>query len=260
MRSSLSSIQCCGGDIHAPEASKRDRSTTGPASPTATLLCSRTPVLIARLTRIRSSQVRNEERPAKPSIPRSTPIQVSCTTSSATAALETYERGQAQHCGVMARDERHERLLLACAQPRDELSVLVHRGRGAGFAKRHAEHGDQRDQAHAHSWGSDTGLGAQVIPFIRRRAGYGAGIDAATCVAWLLLAADDPPSTAVARLAATPRRVVALIADLLGDGSGHSTFSPPSNTAVYVLFAGREFLRIATFTLDFPLSRKTINA
>ena len=88
-RSSLSSTQCWGGDIHAPDASNRARSTTGPASPTARVRCSRTPVLVARLTRIRNSHVRNDERPAKPSIPRSTPTHVSCTTSSATAWLET---------------------------------------------------------------------------------------------------------------------------------------------------------------------------
>jgi hypothetical protein len=53
------------------------------------LRCSRTPVLRARLTRIRKSHVLNEERPAKPSIPRSTATHVSCTTSSAIALLAT---------------------------------------------------------------------------------------------------------------------------------------------------------------------------
>src|ERR1700761_6840050 len=88
-RSSLSSTQWRGGDIQAPAASKRERSTAGPASPIGRLRASPMPVLLARLTRIWSSQVLKEERPANPSSPRSTATQVSCTTSSATAVLGT---------------------------------------------------------------------------------------------------------------------------------------------------------------------------
>ena len=55
----------------------------------ATLRASRAPAVRARLTRIASSQVRSDERPSKRSMPRSTPSQVSWTTSSATARLET---------------------------------------------------------------------------------------------------------------------------------------------------------------------------
>ena len=58
---------------------------------------------------------------------------MSCTTSSATAVLDTNERGQPQHRGVMARDELHERLLVAGAQSRHQLGVLVDR---AGVARR----------------------------------------------------------------------------------------------------------------------------
>ena len=93
-RSSASSIQCRGGDIHAPPSSKRAASTAAPASATATLRRSRTPVLRARLTRIRNSQVLIDERASKRSMPRSTATHVSCTTSSAIASLGTNERAR----------------------------------------------------------------------------------------------------------------------------------------------------------------------
>jgi len=72
-----------------PVSSNRDGSTAGSGSPTGTLRRSRAPVVLARFTRIRSSQVRNEERPSNPPSPRSTPSHVSWTTSSATATLGT---------------------------------------------------------------------------------------------------------------------------------------------------------------------------
>ena len=79
------------GAAQPPAASKRDWSTAGSAVPIAMLRRSRSPVVLARLTRMRNSQVRNEERSSKPPMPRTTPIQVSWTTSSATARLGTNE-------------------------------------------------------------------------------------------------------------------------------------------------------------------------
>ena len=87
--SSVRSIQCSGGALHAPAPSNRAWSTTGPMSSTATLRRSRLPAVLAWLIRMRNSHVRTDERPSKPSSPRSTPTQVSWTTSSATARLGT---------------------------------------------------------------------------------------------------------------------------------------------------------------------------
>ncbi len=53
---------------------------------------SRVPVVLARLTRMRNSHVRTEERPSNRLMPRSTPTQASWTTSSATARLGTSEQ------------------------------------------------------------------------------------------------------------------------------------------------------------------------
>jgi hypothetical protein len=47
---------------------------------------------MARLATIRSSQVLNDERPWKRSMPRTTASHDSCTTSSATASVRTYMR------------------------------------------------------------------------------------------------------------------------------------------------------------------------
>ena len=72
-RSSASSIQCSGGSAQPPAPSNRAGSTAGPgigdrrrcAAPVL-------PVVLARLTRMRNSQVCSDERPSKPSRPRST--------------------------------------------------------------------------------------------------------------------------------------------------------------------------------------------
>ena len=54
------------------------------------------------LVRIRNVQVRSDERPSKPSIPRSTASQASCTTSSALASVETWLRATRVMSGVQA--------------------------------------------------------------------------------------------------------------------------------------------------------------
>ena len=63
----------------------------GSGSATGTLRCSLLPVVLARFTRMRNSQVLSDERPSKFSSPRNTASQVSWTTSSATARLGTNE-------------------------------------------------------------------------------------------------------------------------------------------------------------------------
>jgi hypothetical protein len=60
---------------------------------------SRSPRVFAMFVRIRNIQVLSDERPSNRSIPFSTPIQVSCTTSSATAALGTYMRATRRSAG-----------------------------------------------------------------------------------------------------------------------------------------------------------------
>ena len=86
-----------GGESQVPPPSNRDADTaaslslTASVSPTAMVRRSRAPAVLARLTRIRNSQVRKEERPSNPPMPRSTPTQVSWTTSSATATFGTNE-------------------------------------------------------------------------------------------------------------------------------------------------------------------------
>ena len=87
--SSTCSAQGSGGACQVPPASKQEASTTGPMSSTGKLRRSRTPALMARLTRMRNSQVRNDERRSNRPMPRRTPIQASWTTSSATAPLGT---------------------------------------------------------------------------------------------------------------------------------------------------------------------------
>src|SRR6516162_8178467 len=91
IRSSASSIQCSGGADHAPSGLKGDASTTGPASATGMVRCSRLPVVRARLTRMVNIHVRSDALPWKAGRPRSTASQVSWTTSSATARLGTNE-------------------------------------------------------------------------------------------------------------------------------------------------------------------------
>ena len=73
------------GLAHAPLASKR--STTSSSGRPARR--SRSAVECARLSRIRNSQVLNDDRPSNRSTPRTTAIQVSWHTSSATARLPT---------------------------------------------------------------------------------------------------------------------------------------------------------------------------
>ena len=91
IRLSAASIQCSGGSAQPPSPPNRDGSTAGSGSATGTLRCSLLPVLLARFTRMRNSQVFSDERPSKFSRPRSTASQVSWTTSSATARLGTNE-------------------------------------------------------------------------------------------------------------------------------------------------------------------------
>jgi len=57
-----------------------------------TALFSRAPWLLAWFVRIEKIHVPSAERPSKRSIPATTAIQVSCTTSSATASEATYVR------------------------------------------------------------------------------------------------------------------------------------------------------------------------
>src|SRR5712691_2063977 len=91
IRLSAASIQCSGGSAQPPSPPNRDGSTAGSGSATGTLRCSLLPVLLARFTRMRNSQVFSDERPSKFSRPRSAASQVSWTTSSATARLGTNE-------------------------------------------------------------------------------------------------------------------------------------------------------------------------
>ncbi len=85
--------------------SKRSGSTAGaprsvPASEAnGRLLPSRCPRVLAMLVRIRKIHVRSDDRPSKLSRPRSTPSQVSWTTSSATARLETNMRATRSMAG-----------------------------------------------------------------------------------------------------------------------------------------------------------------
>jgi len=65
-------------------------STSAPASAeNGTERASRTARVLARLATMRCSHVPSEERPSKRSMPRRTPSQASCTTSSATARSPT---------------------------------------------------------------------------------------------------------------------------------------------------------------------------
>src|SRR4051812_6516014 len=81
-----------------PPSWNRAGSTEGSCSPPSassaengTLRRSRTPLVLARLTRMRKIHVFRDERPSKRSIPLSTPSQVSCTTSSACSFVATYD-------------------------------------------------------------------------------------------------------------------------------------------------------------------------
>jgi hypothetical protein len=112
-RSSASSTQRSGGVAQWPVASNRDRSTAGPASPIATLRRSRAPAVRARFTRIANIQVLTDERPSNPPMPRSTPSQVSWTTSSATAMLGTYPAARES----IAAWWRRTRVTKACSSP-----------------------------------------------------------------------------------------------------------------------------------------------
>ena len=64
-------------------------SSAAASAANGTLRRSRSPPRIATLVRMRKIQVFSDERPSKPSMPRITAIQVSCTISSATARLGT---------------------------------------------------------------------------------------------------------------------------------------------------------------------------
>ena len=85
--------------------------------------------VFARLTRMRKTHVLSDERSSKESIPRSTPIHVSWTTSSATAAEPTNERASRYERRVEAVDEVDEHALVGGAQRGYE--VLWRRRRGA---------------------------------------------------------------------------------------------------------------------------------
>src|SRR5690348_4064061 len=95
IRPSAASIQCSGGSAQPPAPSNRAGSTAGSGSATGTLRCSLLPVVRARFTRIRNTQVFSDERPSNPSRPRSTASQVSWTTSSATARFGTNDAARA---------------------------------------------------------------------------------------------------------------------------------------------------------------------
>src|SRR6266480_1845364 len=91
-----------GGDDQEPASRvpswKRDGSTDGSfssVSPSSeekgTLRRSRTPLVLARLTRMRKIHVFRDERPSNRSIPLRTPNHVSWTTSSASSFVATYD-------------------------------------------------------------------------------------------------------------------------------------------------------------------------
>ena len=95
-RQSNGSVDQCPSDSpddwNAP-GSNVGASRSSPASDAnGTLRLSRWPRVFAVLTRIRKIHVRSDERPSNPFKPRSTPSQASCTTSSATASVDTYIR------------------------------------------------------------------------------------------------------------------------------------------------------------------------
>ena len=125
MRSSPSSIQWTGGDIQAPETSKRERSTAGPASPTAMLRCSRTPVLLARLTRIARSQRPEGGAPGEAVEPTQDgePGLLHDLLGDGPAGDEG--AGDAHHRLVVSLDQSEERLLVPGAQPREEFGVVA---------------------------------------------------------------------------------------------------------------------------------------
>ena len=90
MRSSASSVHGAGGDDHPPAALNRSGGTAGSSMRSVGVSRrSRTPAVRARLTTMRNSHVFSDDRPSNRSMPRTTPSQVSCTTSSATARLGT---------------------------------------------------------------------------------------------------------------------------------------------------------------------------
>src|SRR5207237_1133391 len=92
----LCSGQARGGTAQCPAAPKRSRSTVGSKLPSSsseengTERPSRCARVLAVLVRIRKIQVFSDDRPSNRLIPFRTPSQVSWTTSSATARLETY--------------------------------------------------------------------------------------------------------------------------------------------------------------------------
>src|SRR5688500_1585019 len=88
----------CGGAAQLPAGAKRDGSTAGSAcslplssDEKGTLRCSRTPLVLARLTRMRKIHVLSDERPSKRSRPLRTPSHVSATASSACSLVATYD-------------------------------------------------------------------------------------------------------------------------------------------------------------------------
>ena len=93
-RSSTSDSQGMRGSAHAPAPSNRPGLTAGSVGSRGMWRCSRTPEVRARLTRMRNNHVLNEDRPSNRSMPRTTPIHVSWTTSSATASLGTNVRAR----------------------------------------------------------------------------------------------------------------------------------------------------------------------
>ncbi len=91
-RSSVSSTKHSGGVIHRPFVSNRFGSTAASELLRERTRLSRAPVERAQLTTMRTSHVLIEERPSNLLKLRTTPIQVSWTTSPAIASLRTNER------------------------------------------------------------------------------------------------------------------------------------------------------------------------
>src|SRR5512133_4178991 len=120
-----SSHQRTGGAAHAPAplpARTKRSGSTAANSPSVSSRASaakgterrsRSPRVRARLTRMLNTHVRSDERSSKRSSPRSAASQVSCTTSSATAALGTYMRATR----IIVGDQRTTRSMNASSSP-----------------------------------------------------------------------------------------------------------------------------------------------
>jgi len=78
---------------------RAEASGTSSSSGWGTVLASRAPRVLARLTRIVNVQPRSDERPSNPATPLSIPSQASWTTSSADCALPTKDRAMRSMAG-----------------------------------------------------------------------------------------------------------------------------------------------------------------